>query len=929
MKNRHLTVFGLALALTLTACRNPNFSLGSSGNEVKLDSSSSSTLHINLAPFDGFDQPVVLSVSGLPSGTTATFTPNPATSSGSDLKLESASAAPGSYPVVVHGVGGGLSRSFDLKLTVNALVLSSTFKVDTSLQPLTATIPGIDGGEARPVAALEDANGIKTDFVENELLISTDDPSALNAFVSRWNGTVLSSFKPSDEGLTGVKPYYVVRVKASSADSAGLAKDLETLSPNIHSNLKFSSQAGLDLMAVAAHESASNGLNVGLNFILESNDIASGHTTEGTNGENTNAKYSKDVADWSYMKRGGNQDIGVTDAWRGLSAAGKLGNKVKLAVLDGGFIQNQDIPANWIMIPSNGWNQQNPANCVGLKGDHPCPWHGTGTAIAAMGVPDNSFGAAGPAGPVARPILVQSPSPDFFSYLKYMLSLVKTLAVGPKIVNISASTNIVAIGAVFVNGLGDPIFAGLRALDILVVAAAGNINYDVDAKDCFIVCWERSTTIPCEFSKVLCVGALAWDSSNRANYSNYGSVNEDDSVNIFGPGTLWLPDDASLNGSSGTNIFTAGTSVASPFVAGVAALVSAAKPSLNADQIESILLTTAHTNTSDGTVRRWVNALGAIKKVLGNIPPTATIGVTPDVFDSSRYTFSANTDDLEDGLGCCTVEWSSSADGALGTGLTQTTTFPTLGQRQIKAKITDSQGGVGYAEVSIKVDVPLPDVKIDQPNGGNLLERGKDYTFLGHAWIAPATDLCGNTTNPNVNWTSGDPSNTLPNPIPQNCRVNLSFAQNGNYQVWLEVKDAYGRTGKAVVSFIVTDPKPEFNIQLKGSDLEKPIAFANVGEVVLLAANTYNGTAPYKQVWTWQSTRANCSEVVLKPKPPFSVPPGGLPYQIYVFWNTTDMPIISPLGCDSGDGIIKLVLTDANDQTASASRAFQLLSPPN
>src|SRR5690606_2032285 len=103
-------------------------------------------------------------------------------------------------------------------------------------------------------------------------------------------------------------------------------------------------------------------------------------------------------------------------------------------------------------------------------------------------------------------------------------------------------------------------------------------------------------------------------SKNRHPSSNFG----DEQVDIYAPYTLWLGPDPLAPGNQAQ--VKNGTSFSSPFVAGVAALVWAADPSLGANGVEDLLMQTAH-ESPDPDVSRYVNAVGAVLAALGNVPP--------------------------------------------------------------------------------------------------------------------------------------------------------------------------------------------------------------------------------------------------------------------------------------------------------------------
>jgi VCBS repeat-containing protein len=89
------------IALTVKALG--DFSLTAQPSPVTVSKGSTATTTITVVPTDGFDQEVTLQASGLPTGVTASFNPNPATTT-STLKLAvSSSTASGLSTITVSG----------------------------------------------------------------------------------------------------------------------------------------------------------------------------------------------------------------------------------------------------------------------------------------------------------------------------------------------------------------------------------------------------------------------------------------------------------------------------------------------------------------------------------------------------------------------------------------------------------------------------------------------------------------------------------------------------------------------------------------------------------------------------------------------------------------------------------------------------------
>ena len=126
--------------------------------------------------------------------------------------------------------------------------------------------------------------------------------------------------------------------------------------------------------------------------------------------------------------------------------------------------------------------------------------------------------------------------------------------------------------------------------DVLIVHAAGNDAKDIDIENNFPTDSDDKKT---EFAdNVITIGALNFEYGNKvvARFSNIGKVN----VDVFAPGVkiyATTPND--------TYKYLQGTSMASPNVAGVAALIRSYYPKLSAQQVKHILMDSGVAITTD------------------------------------------------------------------------------------------------------------------------------------------------------------------------------------------------------------------------------------------------------------------------------------------------------------------------------------------
>jgi len=112
---------------------------------------------ITLNPSGGYTGSAQLSASGLPSGVTATFSPNPTSSSSTMTLVANGSAVPGTYPLTINGVDGNqVTKAVNVNLILGTPPVASRYVpvtpcrlVDTRNPPGTFAGPILAGNTTR------------------------------------------------------------------------------------------------------------------------------------------------------------------------------------------------------------------------------------------------------------------------------------------------------------------------------------------------------------------------------------------------------------------------------------------------------------------------------------------------------------------------------------------------------------------------------------------------------------------------------------------------------------------------------------------------------------------------------------------------------------------------------------------------------------
>jgi subtilisin family serine protease len=393
-------------------------------------------------------------------------------------------------------------------------------------------------------------------------------------------------------------------------------------------------------------------------------------------------------------------DIDGFEAWdTRTSAAGVVVAVIDTGIqwdhpdLDGNIWSNTDeIAGNGIDDDNNGYvddirgwdffsNDNNPTDTEG---------HGTHVAGTIGAEGNNGIGVAGVAWDVQlMPLRFLGPNggstSDAIAALNY------AVANGARISNNSWG------GGGFSTAMRDAI-ANARNQNHLFVAASGNDGVNTD----------NSPHYPSSYSENNIISVAATDNRDGiASFSNFGVS----TVDIGAPGV----DIASTYNGNGY-VWNSGTSMASPHVAGAAAVLLAHNPSWTYAQLRDRLFSTARpTNSMNNTtaIGGVLNLQAALAGGGGpaNTAPSATIGSPSNgstFSEGNSVNFSGNASDSEDGNISASLIWTSNLDGQIGAGASFAISSLSVGTHTITASVSDSGGMSDSDSVNVTIESDEP-----------------------------------------------------------------------------------------------------------------------------------------------------------------------------------------------------------------------------
>ncbi|MCQ3830986.1 S8 family serine peptidase [Microbulbifer elongatus] len=423
-------------------------------------------------------------------------------------------------------------------------------------------------------------------------------------------------------------------------------------------------------------------------------------------------------------------------------------------------------PGDWLRAWECGFfNPSQPRNSS---------WHGTHVAGTIAAVTNNDRGVAGVAH--GARVLVARVLGKCGGYTSDIIDAIVWTS-GGNVAGVPVNANPAQVINLSLGGQGSCSAAMQSAINTArdngatVVISAGNSNSNA-----------------ADFSPANCAGVITVAATdregNRASYSNYGATVEISApggeTNVSGNGVLSTLNSGTQGPAGESYHYYQGTSMAAPHVAGVAALLYQANPTITPDQVVNALQSTARAipgSCSGGCGAGIVDARAALNAVSdGNQAPIAAFTCTSDELAIDCLDQSSDAD------GNITAwDWDF-GDGNSSTAQSPSHMYATAGTYTVSLTVTDDQGTRASSNQSVTVTSP-DDPEPNQPPVA-------DFTFSVARSTASFSDASSDNDG-NIqswHWDFGDgSSSTAQNPSHE-------YTADGTYSVTLTVTDDDGES---------------------------------------------------------------------------------------------------------------------------------------
>jgi PKD repeat protein len=280
----------------------------------------------------------------------------------------------------------------------------------------------------------------------------------------------------------------------------------------------------------------------------------------------------------------------------------------------------------------------------------------------------------------------------------------------------------------------------------------------------------------------------------------------------------------------------------------------------------------------------------------GNDPPVVTLvapltGATVDA--GASLDLRASATDTEDGvLGGASLVWTSSLDGALGTGSPRAAALSALGRHTLTVVATDSGGASDSASVDVFVRAPnqAPTATITQPASGSRYTAGTTVRLVGNASDPEDGALNAGA----LSWTS-----SVQGALGTGSPLDTASLVAGTHTVTLTALDSGGRAGTDSITLLV-DPAV---VNLPPTAVISASPAASVGQPWDLDASA--SSDPDGTVVTWRVDWGDSSAVT-----------------------TGADPTVSHTYAAAGTYTVTLTVTDNDGATDDATTTVSASIPP-